>query len=113
MAKFATNARCAMLLLNLIQVTESISGSVVPLAMFKRQVHFQGHNSVSPHKRTSNSSAIQGPTELPFEVEELTMDKHGRCSRMQRACKVQQLLYHKPLSLPGQQLFITKMDQLH
>ena len=34
MAKFATNARGAMLLLNLIQVTESISGSVVPLAMF-------------------------------------------------------------------------------
>ena len=33
-AKFATNARGAMLLLNLIQVTESISGSVVPLAMF-------------------------------------------------------------------------------
>ena len=34
MAKFATNASGAMLLLNLIQVTESISGSVVPLAMF-------------------------------------------------------------------------------
>ena len=34
MAKFATNARGAILLLNLIQVTESISGSVVPLAMF-------------------------------------------------------------------------------
>ena len=31
MAKFAINA---MLLPNLIQVTESISGSVVPLAMF-------------------------------------------------------------------------------
>ena len=34
MAKYATNASSAMLLLNLIQVTESISGSVVPLAMF-------------------------------------------------------------------------------
>ena len=34
MAKFATNASGAMLLLHLIQVTESISGSVVPLAMF-------------------------------------------------------------------------------
>ena len=43
MEKFATNASGAggltnasgvMLLLNLIQVTESISGSVVPLAMF-------------------------------------------------------------------------------
>ena len=33
-AKYATNASGAMLLLNLIQVTESISGSVVPLAMF-------------------------------------------------------------------------------
>ena len=36
MAKFATNASGVMLLLNLIQVTESISGSVVPLAMFKK-----------------------------------------------------------------------------
>ena len=32
MAKYATNASGAMLLLNSIQVTESISGSVVPLA---------------------------------------------------------------------------------
>ena len=31
---FAINGSGAMLLLNLIQVTESISGSVVPLAMF-------------------------------------------------------------------------------
>ena len=34
MVKYATNTGGAMLLLNLIQVTESISGSVVPLAMF-------------------------------------------------------------------------------
>ena len=34
MAKFATDAIGAMLLSNLVQVTESISGSVVPLAMF-------------------------------------------------------------------------------
>ena len=33
-AKYATDASSAMLLLNLIQVMESISGSVVPLAMF-------------------------------------------------------------------------------
>ena len=33
-AKYATKANGAMLLLNSIQVTESISGSVVPLAMF-------------------------------------------------------------------------------
>ena len=33
-AKYATTASGAMLLINLIQVTESISGSVVPLAMF-------------------------------------------------------------------------------
>ena len=32
--KFATNASGAMLFPNLVQVTESISGSVVPLAMF-------------------------------------------------------------------------------
>ena len=34
MGKFATYASGAMLLLNSIQVMESISGSVVPLAMF-------------------------------------------------------------------------------
>ena len=34
MTKFATNVGGAMLLPNLIQITESISGSVVPLAMF-------------------------------------------------------------------------------
>ena len=34
MAKFATDAIGAMLLSSLVQVTESISGSVVPLAMF-------------------------------------------------------------------------------
>ena len=33
-AKFATYASGVMFLLNLIQVTKSISGSVVPLAMF-------------------------------------------------------------------------------
>ena len=38
MGKFATNASGALLLLNLIQVTESISGSVVPLAMFQVDV---------------------------------------------------------------------------
>ena len=34
MSKFATNVSGAMLFPSLIQVTESISGSVVPLAMF-------------------------------------------------------------------------------
>ena len=34
MAKFETNVNAAMWSLNLVQVTESISGSVVPLAMF-------------------------------------------------------------------------------
>ena len=34
MAKFAINANGAMLLPSLVQVSESISGSVVPLAMF-------------------------------------------------------------------------------
>ena len=34
MAKFAINASGAILLPSLVQVSESISGSVVPLAMF-------------------------------------------------------------------------------
>ena len=40
MANFASNASGAMLLSNLIQVTESISGSVVPLAMLYIEVNF-------------------------------------------------------------------------
>ena len=40
MAKFATNVSGAMLLPSLIQVTESISGSVVPLAMFFSLIQF-------------------------------------------------------------------------
>ena len=39
MAKFATNVSGAMLLPSLIQVTESISGSVVPLAKFLKSNH--------------------------------------------------------------------------
>ena len=42
MAKFATNASGAMWLPNLVQVTESISGSVVPRAMFENKVFDQG-----------------------------------------------------------------------
>ena len=42
LAKFATNASGAILLLNLIQVTESISGSVVPLAMFVETARERG-----------------------------------------------------------------------
>ena len=43
-AKFATNASDAMLLPNLVPVMESISGSVVPLAMFqlKLNIFFAG-----------------------------------------------------------------------
>ena len=41
MAKFAINASGAMLLPSLLQVSESISGSVVPLAMFFE--FFAGH----------------------------------------------------------------------
>ncbi len=47
MAKFATNVSAAILLPSSIQVTESISGSVVPLAMFNYGIalarHFRYH----------------------------------------------------------------------
>ena len=39
-AKFAINASGAMLLPSLVQVSESISGSVVPLAMFVKNLLF-------------------------------------------------------------------------
>ena len=49
MAKFAINASGAMLLASLVQVSESISGSVVPQAMFIRSplscFFFQTHYS--------------------------------------------------------------------
>ena len=41
MAKIATNGSGVMLSLHLIQVTESISGSVVPLAMFPLKSYFE------------------------------------------------------------------------
>ena len=44
MAKFATNASGAMLLPSLVQVTESISGSVVILAMFVGQFMSPRHS---------------------------------------------------------------------
>ena len=45
MAKFAINASGAMLLPSLVQVAESISGSVVPLAMFLK-LHIYSVNHV-------------------------------------------------------------------
>ena len=50
--KFATNASGAILLLDLIQVTESISGSVVPLAMFL----INGNGKPMTAKKKKNSS---------------------------------------------------------
>ena len=41
MVKFATDASGAMLLPNLVQVTESISGSDVPVAMFQKQLNYR------------------------------------------------------------------------
>ena len=51
MGKFATNASGVMLLLNSIQVTESISGSVVLLAMFVLPVTFP--DVLTPFERSS------------------------------------------------------------
>ena len=48
MAKFATNASGAMLLLYLIQVTGSISGSVVALAMFYEDFPKKGQKRTVP-----------------------------------------------------------------
>ena len=50
MAKIATNACGAMLLPNLVQVTESISGSVVPLAMFSGWVVLEEELSAHENK---------------------------------------------------------------
>ena len=47
MAKYATNVSGAILLPSSIQVTESISGSVVPLAMFENN-HCQHHLTKQP-----------------------------------------------------------------
>ena len=49
MAKF-TYASGAILLPNLVQVTESISGSVVPLAMFSQGVFFDSCYAVERNR---------------------------------------------------------------
>ena len=50
MAKFVINASGAMLLPSLVQVTESISGSVVPLAMFSSVIDGEGCVSVEENE---------------------------------------------------------------
>ena len=54
MAKFAINASGAMLLPSLVQVSEPISGSVVPLAMFSIPVPI-------PSKKMKNSQEQEFP----------------------------------------------------
>ena len=49
MAKFAINASGTMLLPSLVQVSESISGSVVPLAMFQFSCHVCFQVSDTPY----------------------------------------------------------------
>ena len=61
MAKFAINESGAMLLLNLIQVTESISGSVVPLAMFF-------YNIKNDNDQSFNSGAVGGGVPPRFSL---------------------------------------------
>ena len=58
--KFATNVRGAMLLLNLLQVTESISGSIVPLAMFLESVPYRSLRGKVVYFSTLCISQIQG-----------------------------------------------------
>ena len=53
MAKYATNVSGAILLPSSILVTESISGSVVPLAMFLLSPHHS--DKMSPVKLSGNS----------------------------------------------------------
>ena len=54
MAKIATNVSVAMLLPSLIQVTKSISGSVVPLAMFLQVTRRNYNNTIKgmTHKKS-------------------------------------------------------------
>ena len=52
--KFVTNSSGALLLLNLFQVTESISGSVVPLAMFL-------HEFCNPTKTIRSAVSFSNP----------------------------------------------------
>ena len=59
-AKFATNARGAMLLLNLIQVTESISGSDVPLAMIFNSLLITGLSALHQWDKQSPMQSMQG-----------------------------------------------------
>ena len=74
MAKYATNASGAMLLINLIQVTEPISGSVVPLAMFI-------------------VCLIILPIEFPIVTKRNRMKKEKEVCRKRKADKVNHVYY--------------------
>ena len=84
--KFETNARGAMLLLNLIQVTESISGSVVPLAMFniwqivswkwlenQRRALSRQHSGESIWILITIGPGVPGPAKSSPEIKHVTL----------------------------------------
>ena len=67
MAKYATNASGAMLLINLIQVTGSISGSAVPLAMFYEDFPKKGQKRTVPEKAQDMHCKQAGSARLVME----------------------------------------------
>ena len=81
MAKFATNARGAMMLLNLIQVTESISGSVVPLAMFDTIVTIMDlmamKTQIRKHKYENGATTDIPGNQAHITVHSLLINKSG------------------------------------
>ena len=68
-----------MLLLNLIQVTESISGSVVPLAMFNKR---NNQVAINRDNRKSLENAIDMQLQL-LQVVERTLNIESRCKFQQ------------------------------
>ena len=90
-AKYATNASSAMLLLNLIQVTESISGSVVPLSMFLKHLRcwsrwekWRASSGVRPVSRDFPLSRFQRRKNLPqpsFSGELSFLEMRHKCYR--------------------------------
>ena len=90
-AKFATNLSGAMLLLNLIQVTESISGSDVPLAMFLKHLRcwsrwekWRASSRVRPVSRDFPLSRFQRRKNLPqpsFSGELSFLEMRHKCYR--------------------------------
>ena len=88
MVKFAINASGAILLPSLVQVSESISGSVVPLAMFFTQTRFL-ENKIYTEERVNYDKRIsrQNSVNQDLQITKKTPSNYTLCVKLHTECK--------------------------